>query len=68
MRTYVRAVSEARYNETTKRGIELIDELSAAAISMSSGPQAYQNFMHARDEFRQIFTDAVNEYRVLETK
>lgn len=67
MRTYVRAISEARYNESTRRGIELIDELSAAAISMNSGPQAYQNFIHARDEFRQVFEAAMKEYKVLES-
>ena len=47
--------------------MQAVDNLGAASLSLASnGAQAYQQFIDARDQFKQQFLDVTKRYRYVE--
>lgn len=65
----LRIVDIKRFNEDTSKSIRLVDELSAAAMSLTTGgAMAYSNFMQIRDEFKDHINEVSKTYRTVEVE
>lgn len=65
----LRIVDFKRFEQDTQRSKQLVDELSAAALSLTSGgPMGYSNFIQTRDDFYKHIDSVARSYKTVEVE
>jgi len=57
----------AKQEQDYKTIMQAVDDLGAASLALATnGAQAYTQFLQARDQFRECFTQMTKHYRYVE--